>query len=353
MTDNKEIVDLISKMCRQVWQSRRSFLKLWVITFVLACIIILPQPRYYTCSVSISPESAEGGAAGGLASLASSFGLNMGGGPSSDAIYPMLYPDLFESTDFTVGLFDITIVRGEDSLRTDYYTYLHDYQKKNPLTEPFKVALRTVKGWFRTPAPKLAGKDGQRFDPFHLDEETTGLVKATQSNITCAYSKTTDVVTISVKDQDPLTCALLADSVKERLQTWIINYRTRKAKEDCQYYENLCNKAKADYEAALEAYSKYSDAHQLLLLESYKSEVTKLENDMQMKYEVYSAMNTQYNAALAKVQESTPAFTTLQCATVPVKAAGPKRMIFVAMMLVLATIGKIIWMFRKELVEWF
>ena len=74
---------------------------------------------------------------------------------------------------------------------------------------------------------------------------------------------------------------------------------------------------------------------------------------MQAKYNIYTAMSTRLEAAAAKVQESTPAFTELKNATVPIKPAGPKRMIFVAVMLFLATYGTIIHLYRKELKEWF
>ena len=62
-------------------------------------------------------------------------------------------------------------------------------------------------------------------------------------------------------------------------------------------------------------------------------------------------MNTQLQACKAKVQERTPAFTILQSASVPNKPAGPKRMIFVAAMLVLATIGCACYLFKKDIKE--
>ena len=70
---------------------------------------------------------------------------------------------------------------------------------------------------------------------------------------------------------------------------------------------------------------------------------------MQLKFNAYTAMNTQLQAAQAKVQESTPAFTRLQSPTVAQRASQPKRMIFVAFMLVLATFGTCLWTVRREL----
>ena len=122
--DKKQKIDF-SKLIRSLWGHRKRFLKVWIWTFVLSCIWILPQPRYYTTEVSISPESAEGNAAGSLASLASNFGLDIGRN-ASDAIYPQLYPDLMSSTEFLVGLLDIHVTTLEGDVSTDYYTYLRE-----------------------------------------------------------------------------------------------------------------------------------------------------------------------------------------------------------------------------------
>ena len=57
---------------------------------------------------------------------------------------------------------------------------------------------------------------------------------------------------------------------------------------------------------------------------------------MQLKYNIYSTMNTQMQMAQAKLQEATPAFTMIQSATVPYKPAGPKRLIISIAMTILA-----------------
>ena len=98
------------------------------------------------------------------------------------------------------------------------------------------------------------------------------------------------------------------------------------------------DEAKTDYEKARRIYGNYSDANTDLMLESFKAKRNDLENDMQLKYNTYSTMMTQYQAAKAKVQEHTPAFTLVRGAAVPIRPSGPKRMIFVVGMCVLAII---------------
>lgn len=97
-------------------------------SFALSVLWIMPQPRYYSCSVSLAPETG-GDNMGGINSIASSFGLNLGI-QGNDAIHPLLYPELMESPDFLVELFPIQIKTINDSIHCDYATYLRKYQKK-------------------------------------------------------------------------------------------------------------------------------------------------------------------------------------------------------------------------------
>ena len=349
--DKKQKIDF-SKLIRSLWGYRKRFLKVWIWTFILSCIWILPQPRYYSTEVSIAPESSEAGAAGGLASLAANFGLDIGGN-SSDAIYPQLYPDLMSSTDFLVGLLDIHVTTLEGDVSTDYYTYLREYQKKNYLTYPFIWVKNRIKDLIKKKDPEIAGKGGKRFDPFRLSKTTTDIIKTVQDNVDCLYSRTTNVVTITVTDQDPLVSAVLADSIKAHLQAFITEYRTKKARIDYEYYKQLTHDAKTEYDIACRDYARYADAHQNALIQAVRTKLTDMEYEMQMKHEIYSAMTTREQAALAELQARTPVFTTLMNATVPVKPKGPKRMIFVAAMLFLATLGTIVYIYRSELKEWF
>ena len=352
-TDKRSSLNInISRIFRDLWANKKRFLKVWIWTFVLSCIWILPQPRYYTTEVSIAPESGESSAAGGLASLASNFGISLGT-ENADAIYPQLYPDVIGSTEFIVGLFDIQVTTLEGDVRTDYFDYLRNHQKENVLTYPFVFAQRWVKSIFKKPEDEIPGKDGKRFDPFRLSFTTTQIVKGVQEKIDCIYSRTTGVVTITVTDQDPLVSALMADSIKAHLQDYITDYRTKKARQDVAHYQQMRDNAEQEYNQAMSAYSSFCDSHKNITMQSFMSEQNKLENDMDLKQNMLSTMETQLQAAKVKLQERTPAFTTLTNATVPVKPAGPKRMIFVAVMLFLATCFTIAKMYRHELEEWF
>lgn len=350
-TENKKDRDLL-KMWRLLWSKKKLFYKVWTITFVLSCLWILPQPRYYTCSLSIVPESGDKKEIGNLASLASNFGVSLGNG-TSDAIYPQLYPDLFESPAFFINLFDVRVKTLDGEVETDYYTYLNEYQKINIITYPLAWVKKEISKLLDDVSTEDKGEGGKRFNPFKMSKRTTEVLETAQHKIECTYSRTTDVVTITVTDQDPLVAATMADSVKEHIQVFLTDYRTKKARIDFDYYSKLTEEARQSYDEACGRYASYADAHRGTIMESLKVKMDDFENDMQMKYNIYTMMSTHKEDARARIQENTPAFTTLTSATVPVKPAGPKRMIFVATMIFLSTVVTIGYLFRKELKEWF
>jgi len=132
-----------------------------------------------------------------------------------------------------------------------------------------------------------------------------------------------------VNDQDPLIAATMSETAMQQLQAFITEYRTGKARTDVEYYKKLTEKAKETYEKARRLYGSYADANSDLMLESYRLKQEDLENDMQLKFNAYSTLKTQLQQAEAKLQERIPAFTVLKSASVPIKPAGPKRMMFV------------------------
>ena len=140
----------------------------------------------------------------------------------------------------------------------------------------------------------------------------------------------------------------MADSVKTHLQQAITDYRTRKARVDLDYNQKLYNETKARYEKARQAYAAFADSNQDIILESVRSKRADLENEMQMQYNAYTQVAAQLTAASARVQEETPAFTTIQRATVPVEKSGPARAKKLLIFLFLAFFGTTIWAFHKE-----
>ena len=324
-----------------IWQAIKNNRKLYYIVlpiaFVVAVVIAKSIPTYYQCEVLLAPESGGGGGTSQLASLASSFGVSLGGGGNAggDAITPSLYPDLMKSTDFKTSLFPIKVHGKKDKTTMTYYDYL-----KNEWKEPW------WKDFFGLMAPE--SKPDTLVNNFELTGEQARISGMIMKNVVCKIDKKTNLISIDVTTQDPYIAALLADSVKARLQDFLTEYRTQKSRHDLEYAEMLQSQAKKDYEHARQKYVEFVDANQDVVLESIRQMQTDLENDLQLQYNNYNTLSAQVLAYKAKVQEATPAFTTLQRATVPLGPAGPKRGQMIMLCLFVAALFTTIWVLLKE-----
>lgn len=337
------------KLFKDLLKHKWLYLIVMVATFVVVAIFAKALPNYYTCTVKLAPELSGKKSSSGLAAMASSFGVTLPTN-STEALYPTLYPELVNSVDFKTSLFPIPVTmegkkRGEANRTMSYYDYLKNEQKKVWWKEIFS-APRKLLG-------KLRSKGGDEkkenvINPFRLTPEQTVIVAAINNKVQCNVDNKTMVITISVTDQDPVICATMADSVKRHLQEFITDYRTTKARVDLEYNKKICEEAKERYEKARAAYAGYADANQNVILQSVRQRETALENEMQLQYNAYMQAAAQLLQAEAKVQEETPAFTTLQSATVPVQKAGPSRSKICLIWVYLAFMAVTAWVFYKE-----
>ncbi len=345
--DTESSIDF-GKIFQDLLRHKWLYVKVLPVAFILAAIYALSLPNFYNCTVKLSPEMGGSKAsAGSLASLASSFGVNLGtSGAGTEALFPTLYPDLMNSVDFKTSLFTVPVTiegdkkDGEKDRTMPYYDYLKDEQK----SPWWSAAMKAVFSIFKSQAPKVK----EKVDPFRLTLEQTNIVKAINKNVVCDVDKKTMVITISVTDQNAVIAANMADTVKTRLQKFITDYRTSKARVDLEYNKKITAETKARYEKARQKYAEFMDSNQDIILQTVRQKQTDLENDMQLQYNAYQQVAAQMLAAEAKVQQETPAFTTLQSATVPVLKAGPKRAQMCLIFVFLAFLGTTCWILYKE-----
>lgn len=325
----------LGQLLQDIKKHKKLYYKVLGVTFIVSAILLIGTPNYYKCTVKLAPELSGSKSTSSLASIASSFGLNIGStNMGSEALFPTLYPDLMNSVAFRASLFSIKVQREDDDTPMTYYDYLNNEQKKS-LLEYAVLPLKWTKDYILSLI--ISDEDNsEKIDPFKLTKEQFDIVELMEKKVVCDVDNKTLVITIDVTDQDPLIAATMADSVQLHLQEFITDYRTRKARIDLAYNQKLFKEAQERYEKARVKSAAYSDANRHVIFAEKQSEQTKLENEMQLQYRAYSQVAAQLQLAEAKVQEDTPAFTTLQPATVPIKKAGPKRIAIILVFIVLA-----------------
>ena len=120
-TRNKEI-DIIA-LAEKVIKNWKQLLLCISIGAVIGVIVALNTPKTYKAEVMLAPELNSGGIGlnDNIADMASNFGIDLGSKSNMDAIYPELYPDVFASTDFLMGLFNVPVRLKDNNKERTYY----------------------------------------------------------------------------------------------------------------------------------------------------------------------------------------------------------------------------------------
>ena len=322
-----DIVAIVKKVLKDKW----SLLVFFIIFAVLGVTVALMTPRTYSTDVVVAPELSSGSMPEGLSDIASMVGvdLNNGNKSSVDAIYPQIYPDVISSNDFIVQLFNIPVTTEGAKNSKTYFDHITKDAKKGFWDYP--------KTWMGNIVKKITGKKDTTnladvstvIDPVHLNKVQSDIRDAIRSQVTCVVDKKTNVITITAKDFDRFVSAEVADTVQKRLRNYIIEYRTKKFKQDVAYAQSLVDTAEAKYVKTRNAYTAFAEANTDVTQESFVTKRDEMENNMQMRYTNYTQALQQLQVAQAKLREHTPVFTVIQEASVPFKPSGTPRSLIV------------------------
>ncbi|WP_129585767.1 chain-length determining protein [Bacteroides bouchesdurhonensis] len=350
-TDEMEI-DLM-EILRKIIAIRKTLYKAVGIGLIIGIIVALSVPKKYTVGVTLSPEMGNSKSNGGLASMAASFlgaGMSMSG-DGSDALNASLSPDIVSSTPFLLELLSMNVpVDSEESEKIDLGSYLDSQSSPwwSYIMEFPGVAISGVRSLFSS-EDESSSQRNKKYGTIELTEEEDKKITSLKKNITAVMDKKTAITNVSVTLQDPKVAAVVADSVVHKLQEYIIGYRTFKAKEDCDYLEKLFKERQEEYYAAQKKYADYVDTHDNLILQSVRAEQERLQNDMNLAYQVYSQVANQLQVARAKVQEEKPVFAVVEPAVVPQQPSGTSRKMYVIIFVFLSVATVIVWkLFGEE-----
>ena len=338
-SSQEEEIDLL-ELALKVWGERKFILKACGYAVLIGLVIVFSIPREYTTEAMIAPELSDNKGTGGLSSLAAMAGLNLNATSGADAIYPDLYPNIVSSTPFITGLFNVRVKDLDEEVDTTLYCYLNEYQRM-PWWSLITSAPFKALGW--VVSLLTDEEDDGIFDPFHLTKEETDTAKELSERINVSVDKKTGVTTLSVTMQDARISACLTDTVVRRLQDYITEYRTTKARQDFQFQEKLFERKKKEYEKAQENYAKFADANKNIILLSYRAEQERLENEMRLAYQVYTSVAQQLQMAEAKVQEITPVYTIIEPSTIPIKPSKPRKALMLIGIVFLTGLGCVSW----------
>ena len=341
---NEELEIDLMDLLRKVVSIRKKIYKAAGIGLIIGVIVAISIPKQYTVEVTLSPEmgSAKGG---GLSGLAASFlGSDVTMGDGSDALNASLSADIVSSTPFLLELstMEIPVLKNEmmtlnaylDEESSPWWSYVIGLPG---------MAIGGVKSLFISEEDEFMSSDKASHGTIELSKKESVKIETLKRKIAASVDKKTAMTTVAVTFQNPKVAAIVADSVVGKLQEYIINYRTSKAKEDCVYLERLFKERQQEYYVAQKKYADYLDSHDNIILQSARAEQERLQNDMSLAYQVYSQVASQLQVARAKVQEEKPVFAVVEPAVVPLNPSGTSKKIYVLAFIFLSVCIVIFW----------
>lgn len=333
-----------------LWNKRKTILKIMGIGFLAGIVIALSIPKTYKVDITLSLESGQSSNTNNFSGMASMLGIGGIGGNGQDALNSTMFPDLIKSTPFILEMYNVEVTPQKSQHAIKLSDYI-DTQKSPWWGYIFKLpgmAINGIKSLFISNVN--TNESNSIIDPFRLTGEQNGKINAIKGALLASEDKKSGMTIVSATFQDPEVAATVADSAVAKLQKYIIDYRTRKAQEDCNYLEKLCKERKEEYYKAQKAYADFMDANRNVVLQRTQAEGTRLQNDMSIAFQIYSQVETQLQVARAKVQEAKPVFAIVEPATVPLSPSSPNKKIIILGLMFLGFIGSSAWiLFGKEL----
>ena len=349
--DKEAEIDLMD-ILRKIIGIRKTIYKAASIGLIIGVIIAICIPKQYTAEVTLSPEMSSNKGTG-LSGLAASFlGSDVAMGDGTDALNASLSADIVSSTPFILELSTMEIPASK-GVNMTLNTYLdEEYVPWWSYVIGFpSIIIDGAKSLF-IEEDELVYSNRTNKGVIELSQKESKKIEVLKNTITAIVDKKTSMTTVAVTLQNPKVAAVLADSVVKKLQEYIIDYRTTKAKEDCIYLEKLFKERQQEYYAAQKEYANYIDSHDNIILQSVRAEQERLQNDMSLAYQVYSQVANQLQVARAKVQEEKPVFAVVEPVVVPLKPSGISKKVYVLVFIFLSVCIVMFWkLFGEEFLD--
>ena len=326
-------VDMIELLAR-LWDERVFILRCCIVGLVVGIVVGFSIPKTYRAKMSFAPET-EQQVGSGVSSIASMMGVSLNN--RVDAIRVDMFPDVVASTPFIHDLFDLQ-VETKDSLSMTLLDYMSGHQKRpwwsHVIGAPFKVL-----SWILKKEPV----ETKEYDVTNLPLSQRNIIAHLSKNIVVNLDKKTGKATISVSMQDPYVAATVLNAVVENLKQYMSDYRTSKDRQDVENLTMICDQRRQEYYAAQKAYADFADANKNLVKLNAQAEKLKLQQEMNLAYQVYSQVATQLEGARIKEQQAKPVFAVVEPVSVPIRKAAPSKSKIMIAFIFMAALLSSIW----------
>lgn len=330
MIQEDEYIDIINYLSK-LWYSKITILKLVLIFGIVGVFVALSKPNEYTASSMFIPNyGAQTGGSGGLKSLASLAGINLGSVVDSrNKISPMLYGKILESVTFKKKLLDSPLKNLGD-VKT-----VREYYEKDSKVSSFSI-LGTLKGY----TIGLPAKIIRLFKGVSTEGSTdliSGVEFVSEADI-LYYEAIDQMLILDINDREgyiemisvsenPHLSAQVAKNAELILQNQIIEVQTKSSLELLSYLKEQYAEKTTLLNKTQDRYSNFKDQNLNISSNSFKNIEMRLQTELSTKTAVYQNIVTQLEQVKLQVTKDTPVFSILKPVVFPNKRSSPNRVL--------------------------
>lgn len=340
---NRKEID-IQQLLKHILLYRKSLIK-WAITgLIIGIIIAFSIPREYQTTVKIAPEEgSKNEYNNSIGSLANLIGINTTQ-PSPLGITEKIYPDIISSTPFLKEFQNLEIEYKNSKI--NLYEYSVSYIKKPWWEHVAAIPSKTIR-WIKSIGKKaepILSQDSNQVS--NISDDTINFTEWLRSKISIGMDNKSGIYSISARMQNPTISAIVADSIVQKLQRYMIDYQTSKLSSEIKSTESLLEAARTKYYDTYEAYTiehnrtQYQSSPKVTLMH-----LEQVYTEKEIAFAIYQQFAKQLEISKIKLHENIKVATIIEPATIPREEISPNKefiifaCIFIALLLKIAYIS--------------
>ena len=344
----KDEIDLI-RLAKEIWNGRKLIVKTILVFIAFGLLVALFSPKEYSVTTIMVPQSTNNSIQsklGGLSSLAAMAGFNLNMNNGSD-LSPMIYPQIVQSIPFQKELMQTKLdIKGIDHPVT-YYDYYVNYKKPGVFHYILGlpgIILKALHG----KAKEVGSKSSDTSHLISLTRQERAITKLLSQTVYANVDAKNGYITLTAIMPQALAAAELGQRAQELLQQFITDIKIKKASAQLDFIKGRYEAKKKAYDHAQMALANFQDQNKNISSAEAAAEQTRLNNDYQLAYGVYSKLAQELENAQIQVKDDTPVFSIIEPVTVPNKRFKPKRVTIMIIWTFLGLIAGIGLLFGKE-----
>ena len=292
----------ILEILKKLWGERKIIFWSIGVSAILGLIVGFTSPKQYKVVTTMLPQSEDGGGMGNFSSLAAIAGFDINLSDNGSEISPVIFPQIVESEPFLLELMHTKYNFKKLNRPVSLFDYMTKYEKPGiiDLVMKYTIGLPAyIKQSLKK--KKVAGKpinDGLT----RMSEDEAAIAMMLKGSVTLNMNKKEGYMTLTTVMGESLLTAQVAKKSQEMLQEKITAYKTQRAIDQLSFFEKRFNEKKVEYLRVQNQLASFKDRNLFVTSAVGNSEETRLRDDYNLAFSVYSELAKQLENAKIKVK---------------------------------------------------